>query len=177
MKSLVMGGQNSLLQRLSSSWKIGESITGCRLSVGFPHSNCRAEVGVKTVKRLITGNTGPSGSLDVDKFAMAMPGKYKPHPTWQETLSAREEALRNRNTMAAERWSEHTRQLPQLKVGDTVRIQNQTGNYLRRWDKTGRIVDGSGRATLRNRRFLRQYTPYVPRNFRRICNNTSLRLT
>ena len=54
-----------------------------------------------------------------------------------------------------------TRQLPQLKVGDTVRIQNQTGNYPR-WDKTGRIVevrqhdqymvrvDGSGRATLRN---------------------------
>ena len=197
----------SKTEKFLEDWGVHHRVS----SVGFPHSNCRAEVGVKTVKRLITGNTGPSGSLDVDKFAMAMlqyrntpdpetkispaealfgrpirdfipvmPGKYKPHPTWQETLSAREEALRNRHMMAAERWSEHTRQLPQLKVGDTVRIQNQTGNYPRRWDKTGRIVevrqhdqymvrvDGSGRATLRNRRFLRQYTPYVPRNFRRI---------
>ena len=41
-------------------------------SVSFPHSNCRAEVGVKTVKRLIADNTGPNGDLDTDAFQRAM---------------------------------------------------------------------------------------------------------
>ncbi|XP_063436853.1 uncharacterized protein K02A2.6-like [Mytilus trossulus] len=41
-------------------------------SVSFPHSNCRAEVGVKTVKRMIADNTGPKGDLDTDAFQRAM---------------------------------------------------------------------------------------------------------
>ena len=173
-------------------------------SVAFPHSNCRAEVAVKTVKRLITGNTGPNGTIDTNEFAAAMltyrntpdpetrmspasvifgrpirdlipimPGKYLPHATWQETLAAREEALKKRHVKAAERWSEHTRRLPPLAVGNHVRIQNQVGPNPRRWDKTGQVVevrqhdqyvikvDGSGRVTLRNRQFLRRFYPAV----------------
>ena len=98
-------------------------------------------------------------------------GKYHPHPTWKETLEAREAALRNRHMKSAEYWSEHTKRLPPLVTGDQVCIQNQTGPHPKKWDKTGTVievrqfdqyvirVDGSGRITTRNRKFLRKYAP------------------
>ena len=92
-----------------------------------------------------------------------------------ESLNLREKALRHRHMVHQEKWSEHTKPLTPLKVGDRVRIQNQTGPHPNKWDCTGIVikvwqfhqylvrVDGSGRQTLRNRKFLRKYIPvYQP---------------
>ena len=101
----------------------------------------------------------------------------------RQSLAAREEALRNRHMKTHERWSEHTKQLPPLRVGDFVRIQNQIGHHPKKWDKTGTVievrqfnqyvvrVDGSGRVTLRNRKFLHKYAPVVPRQPHHTINN------
>ena len=63
----------SKTKKFLEDWGVNHRVS----SVAFPHSNCRAEVGVKTIKRMITGNTGPNGSLDVDRFAVAML-QYRP---------------------------------------------------------------------------------------------------
>ena len=50
------------------SWHVHHRLT----SVANPHANTRAEVAVKTVKRMLMSNTSPSGSLNVDSFQRAM---------------------------------------------------------------------------------------------------------
>ena len=93
---------------------------------------------------------------------------------WMNLADSREQALGRRATNAEKQWSEHTKALPPLKVGDTVMVQNQVGNHPLRWDKRGTIVkcegfdqyqlmiDGSRRLTRRNRKYLRMFTPFQP---------------
>ena len=172
-------------------------------SVAFPHSNQRAELGVKSMKRLIRDNSNSDGSLDNDRALMAimqyrntpdrdtglspaqvifgrnlrdfLPApqtRYKPQKQWIMLREDREKALAKRAVTNMERLTANTRELPPLSVGDSVIIQNQMGNHPSRWDITGVVVevkdfdqyvlkvDGSGRLTLRNRKFLRKITPF-----------------
>ena len=75
--------------------------------------------------------------------------------------------MAKRHVLQHEAWSEHTKKLAKLQQGDKVFIQNQVGPNPRKWERTGTIVeckdhdqyavkvDGTGRVTLRNRKFLR----------------------
>ena len=180
-------------------------------SVAFPHANCRAEVAVKTAKRLIRDNVSADGSLDSLKLTRALlqhrntpdrdtglspaelvlgrqlrdflPGLPIPPPlrthtdlsqTWQDVARWREKALSKRASRDHERLQAHTKDLPPLHVGQCVLVQNQSGNHPRHWDRRGVVVavlpfrqyhirlDGSRRLTLRNRKFLRAFTPITP---------------
>ena len=179
-------------------------------SVSFPQSNGRAEVAVKTAKRLLMSNTGPTGSLDHDRFLRAMlqlrntpdpdcnlsPAQIifgrplrdslsfvnrlekfsNPHirPLWRQAWEAKEEALRTRITRTTESLKAHSRPLRPLSLGERVFLQNQQGPNPTKWDRSGKVVesvghdqyrvkvDGSGRITLRNRRFLRAFTAATP---------------
>ena len=180
-------------------------------SAYFPQSNGRAEVAVKSAKRLLRSNVGPTGTLDNDKLLRALlqlrntpdpdcnvsPAQIiygRPirdafsfvnrlekfsnpaiHPTWRDAWASKEAALRTRFTRTSEALNEHARTLRPLKPGDKCFVQNQTGNAAKKWDRTGTVtetlghdqyvikIDGSGRVTKRNRRFLRAFTPATSR--------------
>ena len=163
-----------------------------------PHSNLRAESGVKSMKRLIAENTGVGGSLNTDRFMAALL-TYRNTPDrdtkrspaqvlfarqlrdtvpcskenlvlrkdWVLTRDAREEALAVGHQVRGEAWSEKTRPQRPLEMGTVVQVQNQKGPNANKWDLSGVIVeiqpfesylvkmDGSGRVTKRNRRFLK----------------------
>ena len=192
-------------QKFLKDWKVNFRLS----SSYFPHSNQRAEVGVKTAKRILRENISPGGSTDTDTFLRALlthrntpdrdtnrspaqvvfarpikdffpvqPEQFKPRSEWLLTAEQREVALAHRHTRQGQTLTEHTKVLKPLVMGDTVIVQNQTGLRKKKWDKSGIIVevldfdqyrirmDGTGRVTLRNRRFLRPVTPYqkVPNN-------------
>ena len=65
-----------------------------------------------------------------------------------------------------------TKVLEPLAVGAVVQVQNQSGPHANKWDLSGVVceslghdsylvrMDGSGRVSKRNRRFLRAIRPY-----------------
>ena len=87
---------------------------------------------------------------------------------WRFTREMRENALAVKFAAVEKNYGEGARDLPDLKVGDTVQIQNQRGVDKKRWCKSGKVVekldfnqylvkvDGGGRLTRRNRRFLKK---------------------
>ena len=102
-------------------------------------------------------------------FTPCPPGKGRLREEWRIIAEDRERALARKHRKDLERLEAHTRELGELEIGQSVCVQNQVGNKPGRWDKTGIIVekgkgprqylvrmDGSGRITLRNRKFLRK---------------------
>ena len=176
-----------------------------RVSASYnPQSNGRAELAVKSTKRLLENNIGPDGKLDTENFLRALlikrntpdPGcKLSPaeiifgrnlrdtlpridkrvnvfynerfRSSWREAWEQKELALRMRYHGCEARLREHSKSLPPLKLGDRVVMQNQNGQRPNKWERTGNVVeirdfdkyivkvDGSGRLTMRNRRFLK----------------------
>ena len=136
-------------------------------SAYFPQSNGHAESAVKCMKRILTTNITPSGSLDTDTVAKALllhrnspppdmgvsPAEllfgrnisdHMPKPVhlrleWSELGDMRERTHIRRYNYATKDKDRHG--INPLSVGNTVSIQNQRGNHPLRWDATGTIME------------------------------------
>ena len=136
-------------------------------SAYFPQSNGRAESAVKTMKRILTTNISPSGSLDTDSVTKALllhrntpPQDMGVSPAellfgrplrdhmlkpvrmrleWSELADMREMTYVKRNEHATR--YHRRRSFDPLSPGDVVSIQNQRGNHPLRWDATGKIIE------------------------------------
>ena len=94
--------------------------------------------------------------------------KYEPKQEWGLVREYRERAMARRLDRDGARLEQYTKKQKVIPVGDTVAVQNQTGRFPKKWDKTGTVVenqeydkvlvklDGSGRLTTRNRRFVKK---------------------
>ena len=171
------------------SWGVRHRLS----SVDYPQSNGRAELAVKSAKRMIRDNMRADGSLDNDRAARAIlqhrntplkdlgmspaqlllhrelrdhvpanPSHYRLHKDWILAAAEREKLYAHRNKPLEEAYNRSAHTLKPLTTQTTVMIQTKG-----KWDKSGHIVEtlphrqyrvkvnGSGRLTLRNRRFLR----------------------
>ena len=169
-----------------------------------PHSNLRAETGVKSAKRILIDNTKSDGSPIWDKVMRAVmqhrntpvsdipfspaqivfgrpirdflpvkPGLFRPHDVWMDNAEKRELAFKKRWNLGLDKWSEKTPPQSELVPGQSVYVQNQrgVGKAAKRWDRSGVIlenkgfdkysvkIDGSGRVSDRNRKYLKAFTP------------------
>ena len=65
-------GQSTYTSQVTNDFLKAWGVRHRLSSAYFPHSNSRAELGVKAMKRLMRDNTGPRGRLDNDAFARAL---------------------------------------------------------------------------------------------------------
>ena len=135
-------------------------------SAYYPQSNGRAEVAVKTAKRILLGNIDSTGEVDTEAVTRALLA-HRNTPTQKDRMSPSEllfghkikDHLPNRFRKLRADWrkareireiknaercppleKEPGRLLKPLSVGDRVAVQNQTGNKPNKWHNTGRIV-------------------------------------
>ena len=101
-----------------------------------------------------------------------MPTELRLRPDWVLTKERRELALAKRHRMRESDLTLSTKELEPLLVGNVVSVQNQQGPHKNKWELSGVVVevlgndsymvrlDGSGRISKRNRRFLRPVKMY-----------------
>ena len=136
-----------------------------RSSAYYPQSNGRAEVAVKTAKRLLMGNLNPvTGELDTEQATRALM-THRNTPGRETNLSPAEilyghklrDHLPNKNRKLRQTWrsirkakelkhhhlpkARKKRTLEPLKLGQAVSVQNQKGNKPKKWHNTGKVVE------------------------------------
>ena len=151
------------MEEFCKRWGINHRVS----SAYYARSNKRAEVGVKSAKRLVRDNLLPDGGLDCDKLSRALlihknnpcpvtglsPSQvlygrvlrdFLPlHPGKFEPRAEWRQSADDRAKAFAQRHvlATGSKTLHPLAIGDHVSLQDQTGRTPRAWGKTGVVVE------------------------------------
>ena len=110
-----------------------------------------------------------SGTSELRDSIPAHPAYYRWHKEWVLTAEEREKRLSKRNHILVQKHDAKAHELP-LTLGTNVVVQGKG----KKWDRTGHIVEvlpnrqycicifDSGRVTLCNWRFIREYIAIAP---------------
>ena len=71
-EEISLDGANNLQSSEITGWLASWGTNVRKSPAYYPQSNGRAEAGVKSLKRIMKGNTGPKGSLHTDNIAKAL---------------------------------------------------------------------------------------------------------
>ena len=97
--------------------------------------------------------------------------KYPASADWCISQELRERMMAKSRELDGEKLARNTKKLKDRLIGTLAAIQNQSGRYPTKWDKTGVVVEvkpheqivvkvnGSRRLMLRNRRFVCELDP------------------
>ena len=101
-------------------------------------------------------------------FLPVIKHKYEPKQEWGLIQEARDRVMARKLDRDGSRLEMYTKHQKVIPVGDSVAVQNQTGRFPTKWDKTGTVIenmnhdkvrirlDGSRQITVRNRRFVKK---------------------
>ena len=158
---------SNTFQQFLKDWGVKHRLS----SAGYPQSNGRAELAVKSAKRIIQENS-VNGTLDNNKTTQAIlqyrntpllhiglspaqillhrqlrdhvpnhPSNYHLHKQWVISAKQREDLLSVRNDKIIRNFNKSAHELAPLKTGQTVTIQNQSCKNYKRWVRTGQVVE------------------------------------
>lgn len=158
---------SNALQQFLKDWGVKFRLS----SANYPQSNGRAELAVKTAKRIIQENT-THGTLNNDKVIRALlqyrntplphiglsraqillhqqlrehvpsdPQYYRLHKQWLVAAKQRENALSHRNENLVAKHNLSAHELPPLNIGENVAIHDPHIRGKKRWVRTGTVIE------------------------------------
>ena len=168
-EEISLDGGPNLVSNEVKNWLKKWGVTIRLSSAYYPQSNGRAEAAVKSIKRLINGNTGNRGSINTDQIAQALL-QHRNTPLRDINLSPAQLALGRelRDTMPLprnrykvdKRWSSQLQQREKIMLENHLKIEETYNSHAKslpelqigtrvlcqnmrsmKWDRSGTIVE------------------------------------